>query len=506
MAYWPEDQGLYISEPTVGLLQRYDFKRHQITNLLLKDQKVPRPKALAVYQKKLYVTDEISSVVYQVEPVRNSISTTVHLEKAGQGKDIEELAPSDKSLYALQSSRESLTEVLPQYRPISLATAWGFTLKNTSPYYQPFLMPSIDQPTGFAVSPRDSEKLFVSPSHPGLNSIISVKDYHFDSHWSARDKKNEYRELTDFDYPVQKPVKTFRILIVGNSRLVTAPAVPPDESPIALYQNLDEYDFRSSRVNTFPKQLEFLLNSEASLEDVPEHFEVLTLGRPGAKIQFFAPEEVPNLVKKYDIDLVIGLLCPAFEESFEDYYTKPLTEDGIPSNGVDTEFLLKPWRERIPEGAPKRLLDYCFKHQLVREVSPTRLRFKFFQDLLLKGDSDSRDDLVEMLGKPLEVLDEKLSATKTSSGKTPQFGLFFVPDPDCLFYSRYESFWSDVCSRYGLKFLDLSRPYEDLKVSYYPTTEACCHHHYTAYGNALIAYLLSHYLPRQGWIPFGPDK
>ncbi|HTA76976.1 MAG TPA: hypothetical protein VK791_07460, partial [bacterium] len=65
----------------------------------------------------------------------------------------------------------------------------------------------------------------------------------------------------------------------------------------------------------------------------------------------------------------------------------------------------------------------------------------------------------------------------------------------------YESFWQDLSQRQGIKLLDLMKPFDDLKSSYYPTSEVCCHRHYTAYGNALIAYLLSYYLPKQNWIP-----
>src|SRR6202034_3858977 len=104
----------------------------------------------------------------------------------------------------------------------------------------------------------------------------SVKDYNFDSHWFARDSEGENRDLTDFDYPLQKPPQTFRILIVGNSRVVTAPRVPPDDT--LGKQDLNQHDFQSARVDTFGKRLEFLLNSEAALDDVPEHFEVLVLG------------------------------------------------------------------------------------------------------------------------------------------------------------------------------------------------------------------------------------
>jgi hypothetical protein len=111
-----------------------------------------------------------------------------------------------------------------------------------------------------------------------------------------------------------------------------------------------------------------------------------------------------------------------------------------------------------------------------------------------------------MLGKPFKVLDQRMGSLKTSSDTTPKLAFFFVPSVDCQDYPKYESFWSDVCSLYGLTFLNLTKPYQDLKYSYFPTTEACCHNHYTAYGNELIATILRHELIKKGWIPFTEEK
>jgi hypothetical protein len=233
-----------------------------------------------------------------------------------------------------------------------------------------------------------------------------------------------------------------------------------------------------------------------------EHFEVLELGRPGLKLQFFVNDQVPPLMKKYDIDLVLGLLSPTFEEEYNDYYLKPLDGDGIPSNKPDPEFALKPWEERVPSGAPKKLLEEAMKLKLIQPWTKSSPKFCMFQDLLQSGNPDIRDSLIQMLGLPFQVLNRQLSGMKVaSSGQVPKFRLFFVPDPDAVSIGLYESFWTDLCARYQLDLLDLSKPYEDLKYSYFPVTEACCHQHYTAYGSELIADLLRHYLPQKGWIP-----
>jgi hypothetical protein len=202
------------------------------------------------------------------------------------------------------------------------------------------------------------------------------------------------------------------------------------------------------------------------------------------------------------VDLVLGLVTPSGEEKFENYYTRPLDADGVPSGNLDAEFLLKPWKDKIPAGAPARLYENCLKRKLVDEISPTQLQFSLFQDLLLTGDPEIRDDLMEMIGKPLKVISRKLEAFRNPDGQASQFGLFFVPDEDVPSVGVYESFWLDLATRNHFKVLDLTKPYEDLKMSFYPTSESCCHHHYTAYGNGLIAYLLSYYLPKENWVPF----
>ena len=63
-------------------------------------------------------------------------------------------------------------------------------------------------------------------------------------------------------------------------------------------------------------------------------------------------------------------------------------------------------------------------------------------------------------------------------------------------------FWNELSQRYHFDFLDLSEPYDALRVGYYPDITLCCSGHYTAYGDRLIGYLLSHYLVQDKLIPF----
>ncbi len=517
LVFWPLDQCLYLSFPKAGRLDRLELKSKKLIPLLSGDPQVPQPKALCVFNNKLYLSDDTSKFLYQVESIPNTLTAaaTIQLIKAGIGNGILQLAASGENLYALQKGSDFLSKILPDYKPVSLATAWGFFPKNSSPYYLSILGYSEDQPLGFAAMPGDQKKLFVSPWFPGVNSIISVKDYDFDIHWAERYPGN------DWDYPNHKPDHTFRILIVGNSRVVTAPYVPFNDEgneiifPVHQIGNdpntlnsdpITRHDDIAPRTNTFPKKLEFMLNAEAALDDVSEHFEVLAMGMPAQKVQWFGPELVSKQVKAKDIDLVLVQLSPEDNEQYDDYYWRPMTPEGIPVYDVDAEYAMKPWRQRVPDGAPKRLLDACFKDKLTKETSSNQLEFGSFEDLLYSGDSEILNDLKEMLGKPLGIMTQRVTDLKTSSGKSPMVAFIYIPDSDCRHCSEFENFWSDVCGRYGLTFISLTKPFEDLKISYFPTTEACCHQHYTAYGSELIATILRHELINKGWIPFTKDK
>ncbi|HTC21506.1 MAG TPA: hypothetical protein VK859_11705, partial [bacterium] len=508
LLYRPADQSLYFSQPSDHSLRRMDLKTQKISVVLFNDLRLPSPKALCLSGDQLYVSEQDGPGVYEVKSHPNSGSTQEadSVAVAGKGDQIIELAESGGILYALQRGKAPLARILPQYQELNLPTPWGFLLDNHHPQVPPLLQFNAGQPVGWAAAPGKSGSLYLSQPDPDSCDILMLKDYDFESLWKARSVSDDgpHHPLTDFSYPPSKPAKTFRILVVGSSREVTAPSIPLNGGKPLDY-NVSDQSMNSLRTDTFPKQLEFFLNTQAALEGVDSHFEVLTLAHPGRSPQFFSYYEVPPIVEKYQVDLVLVMESASLEEAYTEYFEKPLTPEGIPAYGTDLEYLLRSSADRIASGAPRRLFERCKKLGLVREEGTNRLDFSLFGDLLHSGDREIRDDLIEMLGLPLKLLSQKIKAKAPAEAGFPRLYLVYTPSRDqgSAMIDDYEFFWRDLADRTRLKLVNLSGAFNALKTSFAPVNEDCCHRHYTSYGNALIAYLLGNWLPSQAWAPSG---
>lgn len=484
MVYRDQDDSLYFSEPYNKAVEKLDMKSLVVSTLISNKPQVPSPGALCLFQDHLCVADSQLPTIYEIKLDERSFSSAdpVSLSPAGNAKDVLALTSSEGRLYAIQKGGQLIQVGLPVSRPIPFPTAWGYLLKNQD--YQgslALLKIRADHLTGFSTSPLEPRKLFISTE----NSIVSVKDYDFEKWWMAF--QDNASHLTDFDYPAQKPERTFRILMIGTSRNSTAVPVPSDPNA-----DVDEH-IDSPRVFTYTKRLEFQLNAEAALRNENVHYEILNLTHRGEAISTFGYYEVPGFVKKYDIDLVLGLVD---QTGYTDYYSRPMTSDGIPAKSVDHEYSLQPLSRRAISGVALDLIERCKKLKI-----PISEKQDFPGDglwsLFCNGDPQIQNDLKEMTGRRLQLLHEKLKSMRTSGGNCPQLVLFYAPGGalpnDCC-----ASFWNDVCAQYRLKFLDLSEPFNALKISYCPAYAD----HFTAYGNELVALLLDHYLTGNKLIPF----
>ena len=476
LVYCEQNNSVYFSEPSIGAVQKLNLKTKIISSVISRNPLVPNPKALCINKNTIYVADPALPDVYAFDTNAAPASLDGDLRGGiGKGNNVFEMTYSDGILYALQTGSVPLARITPDYQPVSLATAWGYIGENGNDQAEP-LFDFSQARVGFAASPKEKRKLYVSSKTSP--SIISVKDYDFGGYWTTA-------QGDDFNYPTAKPQKTFRILMVGDSRLLLDPVVAVKTAWTQSY-----------RVNTCAKQLEFWLNAEASLQNVDSHFEVLMLAHTNECPLIFSNYEVPDLAKKYDIDLVL-----LFSNlNFYDYFTKPLTSEGIPSLNDDAVFLAKPIESRIPAGPAGRFYQYCKKIGLLNTYT-----LNDWCHFLKLDDPEIRADMMEITGLPLRLLSHKLTSIKNNLGKSPQLAVLDIPW-DFLYgpAETYDLFWKDLCRKNDVKLISLSEPFNLLKTSFYPTNQTVFARHYTAYGHELITFLLGHYLIEQKFIPFEP--
>ncbi len=304
MLYRPQDDSLYLSEPDSQSLVRLDLQSMTVVTVFSKNTKILSPQALCLNGDKLLVSDHMTNKVYEVSlpAAKNMDQKEISFKEVGQGENILELSESDGVLYGLQSGTVSLVRISsPASIPVQLATNWGFFVEGKHEGVEPFFGFKPDQAYGFAASPKESRKFYITRPNIGLNAIVSVKDYDFNKSWIVNHSSYSADNVTDFDYPALKPARTYRILLMGDSRTTLAIR---DKADVG-----DKADGGSGtfRTDTLPKQLEFFLNVEANLRDVDTHFEVLTLSRPDKTFSSYVESDVTPLVKKYDVDLVLGL-------------------------------------------------------------------------------------------------------------------------------------------------------------------------------------------------------
>jgi hypothetical protein len=494
LVYRPADDCLYFTEPDGKCLQKLDMKTRILSNVFLNEPRIPKPTALCIDKNTLYVADHDLPNAFSVliDDVNSNASKTVFSFQATlQGKNIQEMACSDGVVYALQSGDVPLARIFPLYQPVSLASPWGFLIDNKNLGADPFLQFQQDVPVGFIPSSKEERQLLIASPTVNVQSIVNVKDFQFDSAWLAGSSGVALGGPTDFDYPKEKPKNTFRILIMGDSRLAQATGMVTKTNP--TQQDIEQPG--TLAINTFPKQLELLLNMESALKGAKYHYEVLRIVHAGLSPVFFGNEEAIPIVKQYDVDLVIML----WSMHWEYYFFNPITKEGIPQSNPDPEYHLKPLSSRIPPGAPARFYKHCLEKGLIKSkaVFPPNV----YWDIEKISDPDIREDMLEMIGKPVKVLSDKLQAMKTSQGTTPKLMVLYTPwqiFPD----DDYETFWRDLCDRNQISLIDLAPMFNALRISLYPTSQMCCGRHYTSFGHAMIAYLLSHELIDKKIVPF----
>jgi hypothetical protein len=501
MVYRPQDNSLYFSEPTSHTLRRLGLATGKLETLFFNDPRIPAPAALCLEGDKLDLSDLNLPVVFRADPSKPlpAKGQTFPLEQAGKGCRVDRLVVSDGILYGLGMGDNPLVRIgTDACTPVTLASPWGFQLANDVVNLQPFLTVDRERPMGLAADPGRPRQLFVSSPLSFIHTIVAVKDYDFGTYWTARSRSPG---VPDFNYPHVKSSKTFRILVLGDSRVVSAFQFPTD--PKTAVGTPSEQILHSPRVLTFPKRLEFLLNTQAALEGSDTRFEVICEGKPGEPTSYLSRYEGPRLAKTFDVDLVFNFEVPFATETYDYYVDRPLTKEGIPQEDMDAEFRVKPFDQRVPTaGASRDLYDRWRKPGLPGAAGPLTAPPRL-DELLRVHDPGVDQDLTEMLGKPLRLLAEDLHSLRTSGGKQVGFFLCFAPSRDGgnAPVEDYRGFWRGLCAQKGIAFMDLTDGYNALADSFFPSLDSCCHGHFNAYGNELLATLIGRELSARKWVP-----
>ncbi len=331
MGYRSSDRCLYFSEPQEGAVKRYNFQTSSVETVIQNQPLIPHPKALCVNNDKVYVADGLLPQVYSLEglenlmvpakpvttmtvgmtPVITPIATStkiqndvVRLQLVGTAQSIIALAGSKTRLYAYEGLQAPPTPspivcLTTPSHPLTFVSVWGYPLANASRVMPYFKGLDGNDPVGFIPDKRSEGRFFIT--NPANHLIAAFRDLDFAS---------QMANCGTFNYPINKPFRTFRILVVGRSY--------PCLQVNSLYDDKGNDSSTENTMTTFPNKLELELNTQAAWDDVPIHFEVMTEHAVASvPIWSWPYYGVPNY-KAYDIDLVLITVDPS-QSNLEDF-------------------------------------------------------------------------------------------------------------------------------------------------------------------------------------------
>jgi hypothetical protein len=481
MAYVPGEDAVYFSQMEDDALRKVEIKSGKVTTLFKGKPEIPRPAALCAAENQVYVADKDSGQVFLLEPQKPKEGETApgfDLKPSCSGSKILGMAWSDQALYVLQAdSNTPVARLLPSFKRAGLTTprgrdvaapgAWSFWADLTQ-----------SSPMGFIADPRSERKFYIA--HPWTNIVTSLRDLNLDNRGPGNSKG-----LTDFEYPLVKPPHVFRILVLGDSHAIFT--VSPDKCP-----RDDNFMY------TLNKKLEFNLNTMAALEDSPMRFEVLSLGKVSwDPLLLWTYYEVPDLVKTYDIDLVLFLLTP--NNYIFSYFERPLSAEGIPDIKIDPEFLLKKGKERYPRGLPKEFVEFCLSKKMSIFNPEGNLALAEPDYIQVMNDPKGREIVAKMFGRPTKLLAGKLAAMKTTQGAPVKLEICLLPVP--RFHPEDISIFQDVLKEIGAPFMDFTQHMNTFRITYYPLSELDGGDHYYPEGHDFMGFLLGQELISRSLVP-----
>ena len=482
-SFLESQDAIYFTEPESGSLRRLILKTGLVKTVLKGDSRLPKPGSLCVKGDKLVVTDFEKNRGYELTPTFGKDEFKWSL--FGCNSKTLGLAWSDGALYALQANLKiPLFRLFSNPGPVVVYSSWGLPLTH---FGDELLIPetSLSHPMGLVCDSAAPGRIYLSEPH--LNRIIAIRDLD-----QADLMKNETDSngLMDFDYPTTKPPYVFRILFVGDSHLL----------------HNDDVDGVSdqNRMNLIAKKLELNLNTLAVLEDGPKRFEVLTLAKNAClPLNLWAFSEAPTFARKYDVDQVLLLQEPLFD-NLNIYFDRPLAVNHLPKKELDPEYLLKSDVNKKIDPLAKQLLDLCLKKKLAFFNKDGKVQFEDHDKIM--GDSEIRPLLIELYTRPLRALRRKLLEIKVEKGTIPTMVSCYIPLGLPQPIPEEKFFWQGVMEGIGAPIIDLSDALKTLGLSYYPLSEESGLNHFNGHGHELFAFMIAEQLVKRKWVPMGTEE
>jgi hypothetical protein len=305
--------------------------------------------------------------------------------------------------------------------------------------------------------------------------------------------------MGDYDYPFGKPIGTYRILLLGRSYLCYVTPNADEQKCMPCADN---------KMAVLAKRLELTLNTLGALEDSPFHYEVFDGSKVMDQPLYLWPYYVdPPIVQKYDMDLTIVMMDPS--QALNTYFVSPINSEGIPTEMINYDFMLKPNEEKFKSGPLHDFFELCKAKKLISISADKQWALSDLNAMV--ADPEVRKPLVDLIGKPLEMFREKLDAIQTASGNSHHLLLCLFPvtdvyDGDPFVTKGQRLFWKELCLAKKIPFLDICDDFNALRFTYFPIAGDDGGDHFDANGHALLNTVLSHALLKQKLIPFEATK
>jgi hypothetical protein len=188
------------------------------------------------------------------------------------------------------------------------------------------------------------------------------------------------------------------------------------------------------------------------------------------------------------------------------WFERPITKDGIPQEAKDQEYAVKHIAEKLTnEPVLKELYDRCIWKNWV-----TMDHYEFPAWGTLSTDEMVKHDVEGLVSKPLTRFVRDLKNAETQLGHSVPFYMFFIPlgsvgtayNP----VEPYRDLYREVCRTADIRWMDLTEPWNALKISAFPTSEFWSMHHFDYNGHTLLAYLWTHVLIEKHILPLGAES